>query len=76
MVGLEQISLLRKKLAIILRFHHYEVLHKLPLEIATRAMTKAWDAPMYPERVALYCSEVPTTIIPSPEARLQAHLRK
>lgn len=64
MVGLEEISLLRKKLAIILRFHHYEVLHKLPLEIAARAMTEAWDTPFYPEIVALYCSGASTAIIP------------
>lgn len=59
----DEVSCLRKQLAISLKFHHYQYLQKLPLEVAVRAMAEAWDA-CHPEGVPPYCSGPSTAIIP------------
>ncbi|WP_299484652.1 hypothetical protein [Acaryochloris sp. IP29b_bin.137] len=40
----DEVSVLRKQLAISLKFHHSNTLEKLPIEIAVQVMAEVWDA--------------------------------
>lgn len=62
-----EVAGLRRQLMISLKFHHYETLQKLPLELAIRAMTEAWSA-VQPEDISSHCSGASTAIIPHEEA--------
>ncbi|KAI9129405.1 hypothetical protein [Acaryochloris sp. CCMEE 5410] len=63
MADSDEISRLRKQLAISLKFHQYAHLQKLPLEVAVRAMATAWEA-CHPEGLPSSCSGTSTAIIP------------
>lgn len=60
----DEIAALRQHLAITLKFHHKEILQKIPLEFAVRAMAEAWDA-SHPIGLSQHCSGTSTAIIPT-----------
>ena len=59
----KEILALRQQLINSLKFHHRETLQEIPLEVAVRAMTAAWDT-CHPEDMPQYCSDTSTAIIP------------
>lgn len=40
----DEVSVLRKQLAISLKFHHSSTLERLPIEVAVQVMAEVWDA--------------------------------
>lgn len=40
----DEISVLRKQLAISLKFHHSNTLERIPIEVAVQVMAEVWDA--------------------------------
>ncbi|WP_299407406.1 hypothetical protein [Acaryochloris sp. IP29b_bin.148] len=40
----DEVSILRKQLAISLKFHHSDTLARLPIEVAVQVMAEVWDA--------------------------------
>lgn len=39
-----EVSVLRKQLAISLKFHHSNTLARIPIEVAVQVMAEVWDA--------------------------------
>lgn len=40
----DEVSVLRKQLAISLKFHHSNTLERIPIEVAVQVMAEVWDA--------------------------------
>ncbi len=40
----DEVSVLRKQLAISLKFHHSSTLERIPIEVAVQVMAEVWDA--------------------------------
>lgn len=40
----DEVSVLRKQLAISLKFHHSNTLEKIPIDVAVQVMAEVWDA--------------------------------
>lgn len=40
----DEVSVLRKQLAISLKFHHSSTLEKIPIDVAVQVMAEVWDA--------------------------------
>lgn len=66
MGGIDEISVLKKQLAISLKFHHGDTLKKLPLEVAVQVMASVWDS-CHPHDPADEFSHAATAVIPHQE---------
>ncbi|WP_299488854.1 hypothetical protein [Acaryochloris sp. IP29b_bin.137] len=61
--GIDEISVLKKQLAISLKFHHSETLKKLPLDVAVQIMASVWDS-CHPDVSTDEFSHAATAVIP------------
>lgn len=70
--GIDETLVLRKQLAISLKFHHSETLKQIPLEVAVQVMASVWDA-CHPEGLPKYSSDAATAIIPKEQVVQSIH---
>lgn len=58
----DQISVLRKQLMISLKFHHSEIIEKIPLEVAVQVVAEVWNS-CQPEGLSESSNGTSTAII-------------
>lgn len=61
--GIDEVSVLKKQLAISLKFHHSDTLQKIPLDVAVQVMASVWDS-CHPDGSVDEFNHAATAVIP------------